>query len=95
MPSVGDPSGEGSVDVPSAPSICPLAGVFSVPPEPDPGEGVVDNVETACSEIAVVGTAFAAATLPAVAAPNGMPLEKREEEPEPRDAREVERRGED
>ena len=87
MPSVGEPSGDGIVDVPiplpSAPGIGRAPSVWSLTvAELEADEGVVGRVETACSVMAVVGTALV-----------GMPLEKRDEL-DPRDARDVERRGE-
>ena len=86
MPRVGEPSGDGIVEVPtplpSAPGIGRTPSVWSLVAEPEADEGVVDSVETACSVMAVVGTALM-----------GMPLEKRDE-PDPRDARDVDRRGE-
>lgn len=86
MPSVGDPSGDGIAEVPtplpSAPGIGATPSVWSLVAEPEADEGVVDNVETACSVMAVVGTALM-----------GIPLEKRDEA-DPRDVRDVGRRGE-
>lgn len=81
MPPVGDSSGEGTYDPVRAPGIPPTVS------EPEPEEGVDAIVETACSEIAVVGMAFAAA--PDVTPKGILP---RDEE-EPRDARDPGRSG--
>lgn len=85
IPPVGESSGDGTYD----PAIAPGIPIVSEP-EPEPDDGVDASVDTACSEIAVVGIAFA--TAPGVA-PNGIrPLENWDED-EPRDARDPGRSG--
>lgn len=88
IPPVGESSGDGMRDPTSAPGMP----IVSEPPEPDPEpeEGVDSSVGSACSEIAVVGIALAAAP---VETPKGiLPPEKRDEV-EPRDARDPGRSG--
>ena len=80
IPPVGESSGDGTYEPASAPG---MPTVSEPEPEPVPEEGVDASVDTACSEMAVVGIAFAAA---AEEAPKGiLPPENRDEAREARD----------
>lgn len=96
IPIVGEPSGDGMLELLRAPGI-PTATVSLEPepepdPEPVPEVGVVDSVEMACSEMAVVGIAFAVAA--DGTPPKGIRAVEKRDEVDPREARDPGRRGE-
>ena len=98
-PIVGEPSGEGMFELLRAPGMPPVPmpiATVSLEPEPDPEpvaeDGVVDSLDIACSEMAVVGMAFVVAA--DGTPPKGIRAAEKRDEDEPREARDPGRRGE-